>query len=138
MSTDSILKDHKVTSTENRKKVLGLIINHDHALSHQDISHELSGDIDRVTLYRTLHTFEEAGLIHKIIDEYGISRFAMCRDCSQHEHKDHHAHFHCKNCGKIFCLDDPEVSDFNIPKGFQLHDISVDIKGLCNECNQGS
>jgi len=138
MSTDSILKDHKVISTAIRKKVLDMIINHDYALTHQDMSHELSGDIDRVTLYRTLHTFEEAGLIHKIIDEDGVSRFAMCRDCNQHEHKDHHAHFHCEKCGKIFCLDDPEVSDFNIPPGFQLRDISVDIKGLCNECNSVS
>lgn len=135
MSSESILKDHKVTITDVRRRVLNLIIDHDHALSHQDLSNQLPENIDRVTLYRTLHTFEDAGLVHKIIDEEGISRFAMCRDCNQHEHKDNHAHFHCLKCGRIYCLDDPSVSDFHLPSGFLLESVSVDLKGYCSRCN---
>jgi Fur family ferric uptake transcriptional regulator len=135
MTTDTILKDHKVTVTDIRRKVLDLIIDHDYPLSHQDLSSQLPENIDRVTLYRTLHTFEDAGLVHKVIDEEGVSRFAMCRDCTQHEHKDHHAHFHCIKCGKIYCLDNPAVQNFKLPPGFLLESISVDLKGYCDQCN---
>ncbi|MFW5700869.1 MAG: Fur family transcriptional regulator, partial [Cyclobacteriaceae bacterium] len=102
MSAEKLLKGHKVGVTDIRRKVLDLIIERNYALSHQDLTNQLPENIDRVTLYRTLHTFEDAGLVHKIIDEDGVSRYAMCRDCNHHEHNDNHAHFHCIKCGKIF------------------------------------
>jgi Fur family ferric uptake transcriptional regulator len=133
--TAELLKEHNVSSTNIRNKVLNVFLDNDHALAHHDVSEQLDEQVDRVTLYRTLHTFEAAGIVHKIIDAEGISRFALCRECNHEEHYDHHAHFHCKKCGKIFCLDDPSMKQYNIPEGFQLENISVDLIGLCGDCN---
>lgn len=137
-TAEHLLKEHKVSVTNIRKEVLQLFMSRDFALSHQDLSHQLNQEIDRVTLYRTLHTFEDSGILHKIIDEEGVSRFALCRNCTTHQHYDQHAHFHCKNCGKIYCLEDPKLASYNLPEGFVMEEASIDLKGYCPVCNDAA
>lgn len=135
MYTEEVLNAHKISVTKIRKEVLNLFIDKDYALSHHEVMDLLPEPFDRVTIYRTLHKFEESGILHKVNDESGTGKFALCHDCDDKGHNDQHIHFHCHHCGKIFCLDDPTIASFNLPKGFKLNDVSIDLKGVCNQCS---
>src|SRR3546814_11691606 len=74
----------------------------DYALSHSDIESEIAEDIDRVTVYRTLKTFYDRGLIHKVLDDGGSLKYTLCTGaCSATEHRHEHVHFKCTECGQI-------------------------------------
>ena len=95
------------------------------------IEQGLSGDMDRVTIYRILKSFEEDGLIHKIVDENSKSHYALCQECTSH-HVHNHMHFQCTNCEKVECLDyDLEVP---MPNGYQLKSMQLIASGLCKDC----
>ena len=61
-----ILKTSQLSVTDSRKKILELFFNHDGALAHADIEKKSGVQFDRVTIYRTLQTFVDKGIIHTI------------------------------------------------------------------------
>ncbi len=92
---------------------------------------------DRTTLYRTLKTFEEKGLVHQIDDGTGIPKYALCQHDHQSEkHSDLHLHFHCSKCGETVCLTEHQIPQINLPNGFIPEDINMLVKGTCDKCNQ--
>ncbi len=130
-----ILKSNGLSKTEVRKKVLELFIDSEVALSLPDI--ESSFDkLDRITLYRTLKTFENKGIIHKAIDGTNHPKYAMCEeDCDEHHHKDNHAHFHCTACNKTICLEEvPTPNIPNIPTGYTVQETTLILSGICDNC----
>ena len=64
-ASETLLKNFKLRSTPNRQEILELFLQRNYALSHGDIEKEIDSQLDRVTLYRTLKTFLDRGLIHK-------------------------------------------------------------------------
>ena len=91
--------------------------------------------MDRITLYRTLRTFEEVGIIHQAVDISGKMKFALCSDdCTTDHHEDSHAHFHCKKCEKTVCLDDIKIPSIQLPANYQLQDKQLVLSGICDEC----
>jgi len=130
-----ILDRNGIRKTSIRQDVLSVFLeNEDIALSN----HELEGKLqesDRVTLYRTLKTFEKKGIIHQAIDGSGVNKYAMCHaDCSEHEHLDNHAHFHCENCGKTLCLEEIHTPKVNVPAGYKVDASYMVIQGTCKDC----
>ncbi|PSR56626.1 transcriptional repressor [Adhaeribacter arboris] len=90
---------------------------------------------DRVTLYRTLKTFEEKGLVHRIEDGSGSVKYALCpEDCSTQEHHDLHVHFYCTQCRETFCLPRSHIPEISLPEKFQTQEISLIVKGVCATC----
>ena len=68
------------------------------ALAHGDIEKKAGEKFDRVTVYRTLQTFVEKGIIHTIPTADNSIRYALCKDdCAEGHHHDHHIHFVCTN-----------------------------------------
>ncbi|HEY5823807.1 MAG TPA: Fur family transcriptional regulator [Cyclobacteriaceae bacterium] len=134
-SQDEILKDFRLRSTTSRSAILDLFIHNDHALSYSDIEKEVAAAFDRVTVYRTLKTFLDKGVVHKVLDDGGSLKYALCNDhCSSAEHHHDHVHFKCTKCGQTNCLDEVEVPALKLPKGFQANEINLLIQGLCNKC----
>jgi len=89
---------------------------------------------DRVTIYRTLKTFEENGVVHKIIDGSDEAKYAVCfEDCDESHHNDMHAHFKCKACHETFCLPDAVRLPL-FPAGFRVDEISFIASGVCPRC----
>ena len=76
--SDTVLKDFSLRSTPNRKEILDLFLQRSYALSHADIENEFENSLDRVTVYRTLKTFLDKGLIHKVLDDGGGIKYALC------------------------------------------------------------
>jgi Fur family transcriptional regulator, ferric uptake regulator len=133
---DEILRRNSLSVTESRKKILNLFMNIHGALAHGDIERKAGERFDRVTVYRTLQTFVEKGIIHTIPTTDNSVRYALCKDCTEGHHHDNHVHFICNQCGTTLCLDDVAVPEIRLPKGFSLNEIEVVAKGVCNDCKQ--
>lgn len=133
-----ILVENGLRKTAMRQGVLEIFLDSDIAISQQLIEASLEKQfdkVDRITIYRTLKTFEQKGIIHKAIDGTHTPKYALCvDDCTEHEHHDTHAHFHCDDCSKTYCIEELEAPKIKAPKGFQVKSTHLVINGLCNDC----
>jgi Fur family ferric uptake transcriptional regulator len=131
----NILKRNHMSITDSRVQILGLFYSNEGALAHADIEKKTSDAIDRVTIYRTLQTFEEKGLIHSIPTADNSVKYALCKEqCEDGHHHDNHVHFICDACGKTICLDDVLVPEVKLPKGFQVQQSNMVVNGICGDC----
>lgn len=138
ISIRSTLKSHELRHTHCREAILTLFEESQKALSHGDVEQYLSEQFDRVTIYRTLKTFVEVGLIHKVLDEDGL-RYARCKDQCQtldHTHHHDHVHFKCQQCGQTICLEEVVIPTLKLPNGYAQQEASLLIQGVCVVCNQ--
>jgi Fur family ferric uptake transcriptional regulator len=133
--SNRLLKNFRLRSTPTRQEILHLFLKKDYALSHSDIESEIADDIDRVTVYRTLKTFFDRGLIHKVLDDGGSLKYALCTDtCSASGHSHEHVHFKCVECGQTNCLD-VDIPTVKLPKGYQAKEVNLLIQGKCPNCS---
>ena len=131
----STLKKNKLSVTESRRKILQLFLEHTGALAHGDIEKKAGEKFDRVTVYRTLQTFVDKGIVHTIPTADNSIRYALCRDeCSEGHHHDHHIHFVCNKCANTYCLDDVVTPEIKLPKGYTATQVEVVVEGLCKNC----
>jgi Fur family ferric uptake transcriptional regulator len=131
-----LLKKNSLSITESRKKILQLFLEQPGALAHGDIEKRAGEKFDRVTVYRTLQTFVDKGLVHTIPTADNSIRYALCKDeCSGGHHHDHHIHFVCSNCGNTYCLDDVVTPEIKLPKGYVAEHVEVVVDGFCKSCS---
>ena len=134
--SDRLLKTFRLSSTPSRQEILHLFLNKDYALSHGDIEKEINNELDRVTVYRTLKTFLDKGLIHKVLDDEGSLKYDLCNDaCSKTGHHHDHVHFKCTSCGQTNCLE-VEVPSVKLPKGYRASEVNLLIQGICERCSR--
>ena len=127
------LRQHKLRSTPVRRAVLEVLTQRDVAMSAPELE-EATG-ADRITMYRTLKTFEERGILHRIVDGTSVDKFALCGgECSDGDHVHAHPHFHCDDCGDTVCLDAPLQAPPVLPQGYQITDVQLTYRGRCNDC----
>jgi Fur family transcriptional regulator, ferric uptake regulator len=135
-ASNRLLKSFRLRSTPTRLEILYLFLKKDYALSHGDIESEIAEDIDRVTVYRTLKTFSDRGLIHKVLDDGGGLKYALCSEaCSTTQHRHEHVHFKCTQCGQTNCLD-IEIPAVKLPKGYHPKEVNLLIQGTCQNCSR--
>lgn len=134
-SEGRILKDYELRTTTSRSAILRLFLKNSFALSYSDIEREIAATFDRVTVYRTLKTFLDKGVIHKVLDDEGSLKYALCSDpCSTQEHHHEHVHFKCTKCGHTSCLDDVIIPEVRLPKGYVAGEVNLLIQGICIKC----
>ncbi|QEC52476.1 Fur family ferric uptake transcriptional regulator [Anseongella ginsenosidimutans] len=132
-----LLEKHHLKKTGQRLDVLNVLFSKKEATSQPTLESLLGQHINRVTLYRILKTFEEKGIIHRIIDLNGTANYAPCSSaCTEHEHHDEHIHFNCTACNKLYCLNDIHIPGFTMPAGFKPEMINMVISGTCRNCNK--
>lgn len=130
-----MLKKHQLSVTDSRKKILEMFMRSNGALAHADIEHHSGTEFDRVTVYRTLQTFVDKGIIHTIPTADNSVRYALCKDaCSAGHHHDDHVHFMCDDCGTTYCLDHVTVPPVALPNGFKATQMDVIVSGKCVKC----
>jgi Fur family ferric uptake transcriptional regulator len=133
--TDSILKLNQLSITASRKKILNLFLNSTGALLHSDIEKNAGDKFDRVTIYRTLQTFLDKGIIHTIPTADNSIHYALCKeDCSAGHHQDNHLHFICQRCGHTVCLDGVVIPAVRLPSGFTAIRTEMQVSGICGSC----
>jgi Fur family transcriptional regulator, ferric uptake regulator len=134
-STEKILKNHSVRPTGSRKDILSQFVQRTGALSQPDLEKDFLGVYDRVTIYRTLSLFLEKGILHKVPDDAGAARFALCPEaCTESTHKHEHVHFKCMKCGLTSCFEDMPAPHPMLPAGYKAMETNVLISGICREC----
>jgi Fur family transcriptional regulator, ferric uptake regulator len=132
------LGDFNLRPTACRNEVLSAFQLVDYALSQYDIVQSLSAQFDRVTIYRTLKTFLTQGLIHKVLDDHGSTKYALCKElCHQgeHVHQHDHVHFKCQSCGQTICLETVIIPAIPLPTKFIKQESNLLIQGICEHCN---
>lgn len=119
--------------TPARVGVLGILLNANAALSHQEIEQtalQQGLSVDRVTLYRALDWLVEQGMAHKIAGSDRTWRY-NAQAGTAHQH----AHFHCKQCEQVFCLETLQPTLlFALPDGYQIDEVELNLQGRCPAC----
>jgi Fur family ferric uptake transcriptional regulator len=130
-----ILRKNQLSVTDSRKKILELFLGSGNAMAHMDIEKKTGEKFDRVTVYRTLQTFMEKGIIHTIPTPDNSIKYALCKEeCSEGHHHDNHVHFICEECGSTYCLDDVTIPVVQLPKGYRARQVNMVVNGICKAC----
>ena len=127
------LNDKSIRPTAVRMLVYNYLASKTIASSLTDIERFMD-QVDRTTLYRTLKTFEEKGVVHQIDDGTGVQKYARCEEDCNCEPQDLHLHFHCIKCNETQCLTNRKIPHINLPKGFVVKDANLVVKGICDQC----
>lgn len=130
-----LLSDHDLRQTQSREEILGVFFDEDSALSQPDLEKRFKQQFDRVTIYRTISSFVEKGILHKVLDDSGTMKYALCSEaCDEHGHDHDHVHFKCDVCGKTSCIENVEIPSLNLPSGYQLKEANLLLQGVCPQC----
>lgn len=130
----SILQSHKLRITECRKEIIREFLDKQVALAHSDLEETLDSQFDRVTIYRTLKTFVDKDVVHKVLDDSGATKYALCSH-EEEVHNHEHVHFKCEICGETTCLESITLPSIKLPQGFKKKEMSLLVQGTCNKCN---
>lgn len=135
---EAILKSKEIAPTAMRILILDYLQKQTAAVSLQDLERDFDHS-ERTTLYRTLKTFEEKGLVHSIHDGTDSAKYALCAEaCKAGNHYDLHLHFYCYKCEQTFCLPKHQVPQVSIPEGYQLKELNLIAKGVCSKCSSNN
>ena len=137
MDYKTILSQNGLSQTKFRSDLLNLFYTSKKSLLVQDILNHFKNSIDKVTVYRSLDSFEKKGLIHNVPDKRNLKRYALCNHekCSSTNHNDNHSHFICFACEQTFCLDQIKLPDLSYLKGYYIKNLKLTLEGYCNKCN---
>ena len=122
-------------STRQRTAVASLLAEVDDFRSAQEL-HDLlkhRGDsVGLTTVYRTLQSLADAGVVDVVRTTEGESVY---RHCASNEH---HHHLVCRSCGKTVEVDGPAVETWATAiaaeHGFTDVSHTLEIFGTCSEC----
>jgi Fur family transcriptional regulator, peroxide stress response regulator len=101
----------------------------------EKIHHELLKEypaISLTTVYNTLSSFVEAGMVKEIDIDQNKMRFDYMIDP--------HDHFHCRACDNVYDIDyNTSVLDDNMRnrktiEGHKVDAVSINLKGVCRYC----
>ena len=92
---------------------------------------------DRITIYRTLKTFEKKGIIHGINNGTGEVKYALCDEhCTPIHHKDQHPYFKCELWKQISCIDSLVIPKMELPKDYMQKEMTIMQKEVCPDCQE--
>lgn len=132
---ENILKEYKLSLTSIRKEVLKHFLKKKSALSQADLENSVGKEYDRVTVYRTLKMFHTKGIIHKVPDDSGNAKYALCIDnCHDDHHEHEHVHFKCVKCGDTNCLNNIKIPRIKLPSGYKYRESHILVQGICKDC----
>ena len=135
---DEILQQKSIRITPMRQLVLRHFLQEEAVFGLTELEEALPKS-DRITLFRTLKTFEEKGIIHSIPNGTTEVKYALCKEhCGPDQHLDMHPHFHCLNCGLVECLESVGIPSLLMPKGYRGLEYNLMIKGVCSQCNENA
>ena len=128
---EELLSQCGLKKTKVRTALLLHFMNMKHAQSYSDLQLAMAKEVDKSTLYRNLTSFEQAGIIHRINDHTGVSKYAFGAAPIQ---GNGHAHFVCECCETVYCMDEPGALQPKVPKGFKANQVQTIIRGICAAC----
>ncbi len=127
------LKKSGLYCTKCRVAILKVLLKADKPLRQEQIAKRLGKKhFNKVSIYRTLASLLEIGLVHKAFMHERAWHFELAHNCSETQC---HPHFTCASCGKTYCLTGVTLPMATSPhKGFIIHRQQVRLEGLCPAC----
>lgn len=132
MKTHDILHQHNLIRTSCRQSIINSIVDSGFAISEEEIKQKVEGTYDRTTFYRSFKTLLENGIIHKIVVDNQLVKYAITENSQV---KEKHIHFYCNQCGTVECLPDATVNKPKLPAGYKQVETELIVKGFCKNCN---
>ncbi len=131
-SAEEVLEGCGLKKTEGRLRLLKMLRLARRPMSPDEVFARLRGKgVDRVTVYRMLDAFFEAGIVHRI-EAGGCRRFAAC---GRVHHGHCHPHFTCRVCGAVECLSDVALPRVRARRGYHVEEQEVYVRGVCARCS---
>jgi Fur family ferric uptake transcriptional regulator len=133
-NVEKLLKQTGLRKTRQRIGILKVLARAKQPLTQEQIGNKLrKAAPNKVTIYRCLEDFIEAGLVHRAYLHDRTEHYELGDNCTELQC---HPHFTCTNCGEIFCLKGlfPPLTK-GLKKGFVVHRQQVRIEGLCSACS---
>jgi Fur family transcriptional regulator, ferric uptake regulator len=128
------LAKHRLKRSEQREAIVEAFLRSDRHLSVDDLlrlAQKRRPDVGRTTVYRTLKLLHAAGLATELVLQ-GETRF------EREYGRQHHDHFICKTCGKIFEFSSDEIEriqdEVAADLGFVIDGHRHQIFGYCRDC----
>lgn len=132
MKAIDLLNNHNLKRTSCREGIIEVVMLAKQALSENEIRERLTGNYDRTTFYRSFKTLEEHKILHKIVIDNQLVKYALDNIVT---HKKEHVHFYCCECNDVKCLNNVPVQKYQLPTGYVEVETEVLIKGTCAKCN---
>lgn len=131
---NKILEQKAIRITPMRQLLLEYFVEENAVLGLSELEKAFPKS-DRITIYRTLKTFEEKGILHSIKGEGDEAKYALCNEhFTPVHHIDQHPHFHCQKCKQVTCIDSQLIPSMKLPDGYVQEEVSMMIKGICPDC----
>lgn len=152
---ENLLHENQLRITKCRTDIIHFFLHSSFALSAKDLENNFP-QYDRVTIYRTLNSFIEKHLIHPIPSDGGAALYGLSdsirkssNEVSQQQKTimetlkvspvglshDEHIHFSCHACGRTLCLPEQTIPKVNLPRGYQIREVEMVVKGYCKSCS---
>jgi Fur family ferric uptake transcriptional regulator len=129
------LQSRNIQPTAMRIRILNFMVENKSATGLSDLEKKFT-HADRTTLYRTLKTFLEHGLVHQINDASGTTKYALCSEkCTCSYPNDVHVHFYCSSCEQTFCFPHLGIPHYDLPENFNPSHGNFVITGRCSSCS---
>lgn len=137
MTADALLRTAGLRRTPARLAALDALHAAGRPLRHAELraAPGLAG-VDEITVYRTLSTLEEKGLLHRVLGLDGAWRYGR-NDPAAPGCPGNHAHFLCEACGQMACLPDQPLPRVSPPPGGEVRARSFVAVGRCGPCAAG-
>jgi|WetSurMetagenome_2_1015567.scaffolds.fasta_scaffold08330_3 Fur family transcriptional regulator, ferric uptake regulator len=135
MDAVAILKIHRLKKTSPRIAIIQALQTSQNPLSESEVKEKMGQLFDRVTFYRSVLTLEKTGIIHRIVADNTLVKYALNHGEKGCGCNTNHIHFYCTKCNMLVCFKEVKTHQYKLPHGFSFNQCDVLIKGLCNECN---
>lgn len=129
-----IIKKNGQRITEQRVALLTLLMASPKACSQAEIEEKLSYLMDRATMYRSLNTFIDLGVISKLRDHKGHPMYIFNKE--NHSENNLHPHLKCKECDSIECLPAFPSDYVNSLEQYNIKDLQIVMEGVCSNCKE--
>lgn len=133
MNPIDILQQHNIKKTSSRVAIIQALKKGGIPLTEAEIKAEMGDLYDRITFYRNMQSMADAGILHRIVIDNTLVKYALNPCNKEHCHHINHAHFFCRKCNKLICLDEIEI-ETPLPKGYVREDVELLVRGVCNLC----
>lgn len=126
------LRAKGIRVTNPRKEILAVLAKTTKPLSSEEVFAGLKSKGDLVTVYRSLTTMEELGLLSRYDFGDGIRRYELLNE------KHHHHYIRCRGCGDVEPFEGCEFEDKLFKalerKGYKMVQHTLDVQALCGKC----
>lgn len=133
MKVNELLDMYQLNATKYRIRVLNFF---DKTSTAQSVSALLAQmpDINRITLYRTLKSFVEKGILFKIPSMDNNQWYVISRHLQEPKILKNNSYFICKMCHRTIPLDMNAVQNISLPVDCEIENVACVVNGKCAKC----